>query len=60
MGTHRTRERAFVGQRERRVTLAPGALDQLLGMRCAAQEREVGQAVKLGIGRQEIGRCHTG
>jgi len=60
MSAHRARQRAFVGQRKGCIALALGALDQLLGVRCAAQEREVGQAVKLGIGRQQIGRCHTG
>ena len=56
---HRAGERAFVGQRERRVTLASRTLDQLLRMRRAPQERKIRQAVKLGIGRQQVGRCHT-
>ena len=32
---------------------------ELLGVGRAAQEREIRQAVKLGIGRQHVGRCHT-
>ena len=54
---HRAGERAFVGQRERAVAERVGALDQLLRVRGAAQEAEVGKAVQLGVIRQ---RGHAG
>jgi hypothetical protein len=38
-------ERAFVGDRQRRVAFLPGARNQLFRMRGAAQEAEVGNAV---------------
>ncbi len=50
---HRTRERTLVGERQSRVFERERALDQFLRMRRAAQEREVRQAVQLGVGR-----CH--
>ena len=50
---HRTGERTLVGEREPRVFERERALDQFLRMRRAAQEREVRQAVQLGVGR-----CH--
>ena len=46
---HAAGERAFVGQRERRIAERRGARDELLGVRSAAQEREVRQAVRLRI-----------
>jgi hypothetical protein len=54
-----TRERALVGERERGIALACGALDQLLRVRRAAQEREIRQAVQLGVGRQQVRESHT-
>ena len=59
MRANRARERAFVSQCKRRVTLALRALDQFLRVRRASQERKIGQAMKLGVGRQQVGRGHT-
>src|SRR5690606_31257497 len=42
--------RAFVGDRQGRVVELMRPLDQLLGVGGAAQEREVADAVKLGVG----------
>ena len=54
-------ERAFVGDGQRLVTAPDRGLDQFLRMRSAAQETEIGQAVKLGIlhgeGRAVMQRC---
>ena len=50
--THHARERALVGERERRVAERRRAPHQLLGMRGAAQEGKVRQAVQLGVVRQ--------
>ena len=47
---HHARDRAFVGDRERAVAERMGALDELLRVRRAAQEGEVGEAVELGVG----------
>ena len=47
--THDARQRTLVGDRQRLVAAARGALEQLLGAGSAAQEREVRQAVQLGI-----------
>ncbi len=44
------RDRAFVGDGERRVTERLRALDQLFGMRRATQKRKVRKAVQLGVG----------
>jgi len=49
---HASGERAFVGERERRVAERRGARDELFGVRSAAQEREVRDAVQLGVFRQ--------
>ena len=46
---HRARERALVGDGEAAVFERERARDQLLGMRRAAQEREVAEAVQLGV-----------
>jgi len=48
---HGTRERAFVGDRERAVAECVRGLDQFLRMRGTAQETEIAQAVQLGIVR---------
>ena len=53
---HHARDRAFVGDRERAVAERGGALDELLGMRCAAQEGEVREAVELGVGGKLVHR----
>jgi len=50
VGTHDASERAFVGDRERRVAEFVRLRDQLLRVRGAAQEGEVGKAVELGVG----------
>ena len=42
-------DRALVGQRERRIVECPRALDQLVRMRGAPQERKVRETVKLGV-----------
>jgi hypothetical protein len=55
---HDAGERALVRDRERRVAEARGALDELLGLRRAAQERERRQAVELGVGEEGVGQ-HT-
>ena len=52
MGAHDPRKRAFVGDRERCVTERLGPVDEFLGVGCAAQEREVRDAVQLGIGSE--------
>jgi hypothetical protein len=52
MCPHGAGERAFVGDGERRVAERRGALDQLLGVRSAAQEAEIRQAVQLGVVRR--------
>src|SRR5262249_17524508 len=52
----RSRERALVGERERPVAERRSALHQLLGMRGAAQESEIGDAMQLGVGGE--GRIH--
>ncbi len=46
---HDAGERAFVGDCQRLVTAPDRGLDQFLRVRSAAQETEIGQAVKLGI-----------
>jgi hypothetical protein len=50
MGAHHARDRAFVRDRERAVAERMRTLDELLGMRGAAQEAEVADAVELGVG----------
>ena len=50
MRPHDACDRAFVGDRERRVAERMRAFDQLLRVRCAAQETEVREAMKLGVG----------
>ncbi len=52
MRAHDARERAFIGDRERRVAERLRLLDQFLGMRGAAQEAEVGNAVQFCIAGQ--------
>jgi hypothetical protein len=41
-----------IGQRERRVALQDGAIDQLLGVGRPVEEREGGVAVELDVGSQ--------
>jgi hypothetical protein len=53
---HHAGERAFVGDRKRRVAQLVRARHQLLGMRCAAEEAEIGEAVQLGVGHGR-GEC---
>ena len=50
MRANHSRQRAFVGDRQRRVTDLVRPRDQLLGMRRAAEEGEVGDAMQLGVG----------
>ena len=50
VGARGTGERAFVGDGERRVAERDRPLDQFLGVRGAAQEREVADAVQFGVG----------
>src|SRR5690606_23091924 len=50
MGAHDSGERAFVGDRERRIAERLRPVDEFFGMGGAAQEREVRDAVQLGIG----------
>src|SRR5690606_39794781 len=55
MGTHHAGERAFVGDRERGIAQRPRPVDELLGMGGAAQEREVRDAMQLGVGGDHRG-----
>ena len=57
---HDPRERALVGDGERLVAERLGALHQLFRMRGAAQEREIGAAVQLGVGRHHVMRIRRG
>src|SRR5262245_17301528 len=54
MRAHRSGKRAFVGDRERGIAQFVRALDQLFGMRGAAQEAEVGKAMQLGVVGEEL------
>ena len=54
MGTHNTRERTFIGDREGGVPERVRTPDEFVGMRGATQEAEIRNAVKLGISRREI------
>jgi hypothetical protein len=54
-----TRERAFVGDGERRIAQRVCALDQFLRMRCAAQEGKIRPAVQLGVGGEHGGGHKT-
>ncbi len=49
MGAHGARDRALVGDGQCRITELGGTLDEFLGVRGAAQEAEVGEAVQLGV-----------
>src|SRR6185312_1299527 len=49
MGPHHSRDGAFIRDGERRITQLDGALDELLRMGGAAQEREVAEAMQLRI-----------
>lgn len=49
MGTHRTGERALVGDGQRRIAQGLCTLDQLFGVRGTAQEAEVAAAKELGV-----------
>ena len=60
MRTHHAGHRAFVGEGEGGVAERRRAFDQFLRVRGAAQEREVRQAVQLGIGRQAVVAAFTG
>ena len=50
VGARAARERALVGDGQRRVAERDRPLDQFLGVRGAAQEREVADAVQFGVG----------
>ena len=50
VGLDHAGQRAFVGDRERAVALPCGLGDQLLGVRGAAQEAEIADAVQFGVG----------
>ena len=56
MRAHAAGERTLVGQRERSIAERVGALDELLRMRGAAQEAEVGNAMQFGVGRLHRGQ----
>ena len=60
MRAHDAGERAFVGDRQRRIAERLRALDQLFGMRGAAQEREVRDAVQFGVMREYDRGKHDG
>lgn len=47
--SHHSRNRTLIRQCNRRMAKLARPRDQLLGMRCAAQETEVGKAVQLGV-----------
>ncbi len=49
MGTDDTSDRAFVGDGQGGVAKLRGTLDELFRVRSAAQKREVGEAMKLGV-----------
>ena len=51
---HDAGQRAFVGDRQRAVAAVAGALEQGHRVAGPAQEREIRQAVQLGVGRQAI------
>ncbi len=46
---HHARERAFIGECERPVAQALGLGDELLGLRSAAQKREIAQGMQFGV-----------
>jgi len=49
---HDAGDGALVGDRQRRIAEFARLLDQFLGVRGAAQEAEVGEAVQFGVVRQ--------
>ena len=57
MGAHHARERAFIGECERPIAQALGLGDQLLGLRSAAQKREIAQGMQFGV--HGLGACLT-
>ncbi|MCY1515549.1 hypothetical protein D9M68_501380 [compost metagenome] len=50
---------AFVGDRQRRVAMFPGPLEQFAGTGGAALEAEIGQAVQLGVGVHANQPCNS-
>ena len=50
MSAHAAGKAAFVGDRQRRIAEALGTRHQLPGVRSAAQEAEIGQAMEFGVG----------
>ena len=46
---HHTRERALIGERQRSIVEVLGLRDELLGVRGAAQKREIAQGMQLGV-----------
>ncbi len=54
MGAHDAGQRAFVGQRECGVAELPRAPDEFVRMRGTAQEREVAEAVQLGVRHRRV------
>ncbi len=52
VGLDHPRKRAFVGDRECAVTKLRGTCDQFLGVRGAAQEGEIAEAVEFGVGHR--------
>src|SRR6185312_2476746 len=51
---HDAGDRALVRDRKRRIPELARALDELLGMRCTAQERKVRDAMKLRVSGQPV------
>ena len=52
MGTHHTRQRAFVGQGQRLITEPMGLTHQLLGMGGTAQKGEIAEAMEFSVSGQ--------
>ncbi len=53
MRPHHARQRVAIGDRQGRVAQRRGLLDQLLGVRGAAQEGEVAQAMQFGVSHRK-------
>ena len=55
---HHARERALIGERQRSIVEVLGLRDELLGVRGAAQKREIAQCMQLGV-HAEASSEHT-
>ncbi len=49
MGAHHPRQRAFIGECQCAITQSFGLLNQFLGLRSAAQKREIAQGMEFGV-----------